>query len=682
MYNIVVENHNTMTANSSHSMVWQPTQSRLKASLIHDFASQVGIDDYDTLHKWSCEHVEDFWSKFWDYCGIIGHKKGPIIFQENTSGEHVFENTRFFNEATLNVGENLLRRRGSAKAMIFASETGVHQHLSCDDVYNRVSQIIQFLKSKGIQSGDRVAGYIPNMPEAVLAMIACASIGAIWTSCSPDFGVQSVVDRLSQTKPKLIFTASGYQYNGKTFVLLDRISEIRAAVPSIETVLVADYPGIETQLSEEDESIISMNALYNEFAPQEIIFEQFPFNHPLLILYSSGTTGVPKCIVHGAGGTLITHMKEHQLQCDIKEDDIVFYFTTCGWMMWNWLVSALASNAAIVLYDGSPLAPDSRILPELINEVNITFFGVSAKYLIALEKSGYIPQKPFASLKSIASTGSPLAPQSYDYVYNKLSKDVHLLSISGGTDIVSCFFIGHCLGPVYRGELQCAGLGYHMDVYNDQASFEDETNKSLEVGVQGELVCLTPFPSQPLYFWNDLDTNTGTLNRPAQNYHKAYFTRYKNVWHHGDRVEKTEHSGYIIHGRSDAVLNPGGVRIGTSEIYRQVDHFPQIMESMAIGQEWQDDIRILLFVLMKEGETLTNELIDELKSQIRKNTTARHVPAKILQISDLPRTKNGKLAEIAARNVLHGVENTNLASLSNPQSLDVLKGFLPQLMTS
>jgi acetoacetyl-CoA synthetase len=665
-----------------HKIMWTPSEDRIANSRLTAFMKPLGYDvhDYAGLHKWSCQNPNEFWSKFWDFAGVIGDK-GKIISQETTDlPGHTFENTRFFVDSKINFTENALRKTGSDVAITAANEAGSERFFTFDDLHIHVSSMQQFLKEQGVQQGDRVAGFIPNVAETVIAMLATVSIGAIWTSCSPDFGVQSVYDRFSQTLPKVLVTSNGYFYGGKNFNLQERVLEIEKMLPSIQKVVVINSPDHATWDCEYSKhNLINYEDVLLNFPAQPLVYERFDFNLPMLILYSSGTTGVPKCIVHGAGGTLITHMKEHQLQCDIRAGDKVFYFTTCGWMMWNWLVSSLASSAGIVVFDGSPLHPTAGVLFDVVERNEVTFFGVSAKYFSALEKNNFVPQHELPKLRTLSSTGSPLTPESYEYIYTVLKSDVHLMSISGGTDIVSCFFIGNPNGPVRKGELQCAGLAYKMEVFSEQTP-EGEPGVALPFRQQGELVCTMPFPSQPLFFWSDFDAVTHLPNKPAKNYHKAYFTRYANAWHHGDHIEAIESGGFIIHGRSDAILNPGGVRIGTGEIYRQVEQVDEVMESMAVAQTWgTDDVRVVLFVILRVGITLDDDLITRIKQQIRKNTTPRHVPARILQVADLPRTKNGKLAEIAVRNAVNHIENTNLAALANPQSLDLIREHLEDL---
>jgi acetoacetyl-CoA synthetase len=644
--------------------LWQPSTAAIKQANLTQFIekisndSQAPISSYEDLYQFSLENPSDFWRSVWDFCGVEGKNKSDRVLVDADQ----IEKAQFFPDANLNYAENLLRRRDNDIAISFYGEDQTYQKLTFLEIYQQTASIAKKFLDWGIRPGDRIAGYLPNMPQTVIAMLAAASIGAVWSSCSPDFGIQGVVDRFSQIHPKVLLIADGYVYGGKIFSCLDRLDPIRSQLPSIEHVIIVPYGRPINAMDNHDlpTSINIWDNILKESTAQTIDFAQLPFNHPLFILFSSGTTGVPKCIVHGAGGTLLQHLKEHQLHCDIKPGDKVFYYTTCGWMMWNWLVSALASRASIVLYDGSPFFPDPEILFDIADREGITLFGTSAKYIDSLAKNGCQPlnNHPLSRLRMITSTGSPLAPESFQYVYQSIKQDVCLASISGGTDIISCFVLGNPTRPVWAGEAQTRGLGMAVDVF-------DEAGNPL-IGKKGELVCTQPFPSQPLGFWNDQN---------GQKYHTAYFSRFPNVWHHGDFVELTPHGGMIIHGRSDTVLNPGGVRIGTAEIYRQVEKIPEILESLAIGQSWEHDERVILFVHLKEGALLTNDLIKKIKTTIRQNTSPRHVPAKIIAVMDIPRTKNGKLAERAVRDLIHGEIPKNQESLANPEALQQYKNL-------
>jgi acetoacetyl-CoA synthetase len=551
---------------------------------------------------------------------------------------------KWFPEGRLNFAENLLRERDAMLAISFWGEDKVKRQLSRRQLYDMVSRLSQALKAEGVGKGDRVAGYLPNLPEATAAMLATASIGAVWSSCSPDFGVQGVVDRFGQIEPKVFFCADSYLYGGKTFDLAQKNAEILARLPSVRKAVRVSYAG-------------GFGDFLDNFSPAQIAFEPVEFNHPLYILYSSGTTGVPKCIVHGTGGTLLQHIKEHRLHSDIKPGDRVFYFTTLGWMMWNWLMSSLASDAALLLYDGSPFVGRGKILFDMADAEGMTHFGTSAKFIDALAKTGLKPRETHSlgTLRAVLSTGSPLSAEGFDYVYQNIKEDVCLSSISGGTDIDSCFVLGNPTGPVWRGEIQAKGLGLAVEVFDENG---------LPTNGKGELVCTKPFPAMPLGFWNDPD---------GSRYHAAYFEKYPNVWRHGDWCEITGHGGMIIYGRSDAVLNPGGVRIGTAEIYRQVEQLEEVVESLVIGQDWESDVRVVLFVKLREGQALDDGLINRIKKKIRDNTTSRHVPAKILQVSDIPRTKSGKIVELAVRDVVHGRQPKNLEALANPEALDFFR---------
>jgi acetoacetyl-CoA synthetase len=627
------------------------------------FARQNGFTsevDYATLHQWSLSDVGNFWSSFWDFAGVLG-EKGAIALQD----EDQIEKAHFFPDAKVNWAENLLKRQDNAPAIIFHDELAREREISFAELRGLVSKWQQALIAAGVQKGDRVAGYMPNIPETLIAALATASLGAIWSSASPDFGVQGVIDRFGQIEPKILISVDGYFYNGKTIDVLAKIRDALPSIPSIEKIIIVPFISQETTQSADLSSLplaISLGNFIGAFSDTPPIFERLPFNHPLFIMFSSGTTGVPKCIVHGHGGTLLQHMKEHLLQCDIKRDDKVFYFTTCGWMMWNWQITALASGACLMLYDGSPFYPNPYALWDYTTAHQCTLFGTGAKYIDALKAEGCVVKDKFdlSSLKTITSTGSPLVHESFDYVYDTIKADVHLASISGGTDIISCFVIGNVLSPVWRGEIQGAGLGYAIEVF-------DGEGKAMPAGAgSGELVCTKPFPSMPVFFWNDED---------GKRYHNAYFDRFENVWCHGDWIERTEHGGFIILGRSDATLNPGGVRIGTAEIYRQVEQIPEVMESIAVGQLWDNDERVILFVRLKEGVSLNDDLTARIKTRIRTGASPRHVPAKIIQITDIPRTKSNKIVELAVKEVIHGRPVKNVEALANPDALDLYKNL-------
>ncbi|NJL29128.1 MAG: acetoacetate--CoA ligase, partial [Thermoanaerobaculia bacterium] len=559
----------------------------------------------------------------------------------------------------LNFAENLAARRDDGEALVAWNEEGSYRRLSFAQLHAEVSRVAQALAAQGVGPGDRVAGFLPNLPEAVIAMLGAASVGALWSSCSPDFGVKGVLDRFGQIAPKVLFVADGYRYAGKSHDSLVRAGEIAAAIPSIEKLVVVPYidPEPDTGWSER---AVRWGDFLAAHPAGEIAFAQLPFDHPLYVMYSSGTTGLPKCMVHGAGGTLLQHLKEHVLHTDLKPGDRIVYFTTCGWMMWNWLVSSLAVGATVVLYDGAPMKPRREILWDLAQQERVNVFGTSAKYLALAEKEGLRPAQThdLGALRTLLSTGSPLAPAGFDYVYREVKRDVCLSSISGGTDIISCFALGNPIAPVWRGELQTRGLGMSVEVFDPEGH--------AIVGQTGELVCTKPFPSMPVGFWNDSD---GTK------YHAAYFARFPGIWCHGDWAELTERGGMIIHGRSDATLNPGGVRIGTAEIYRQVEQLEEVVESLVIGQDWQDDVRIVLFVRMRDGEQLTEELREKIRRQIRDAASPHHVPKKIIQITDIPRTLSGKITELAVRDVVHGREVKNADALANPEALELFRGL-------
>lgn len=631
---------------------WQPSAERIAGANLTAFATQTGQPaDYAVLHRWSIEQPEAFWSQVWDFCEVRGEKGARVL----ADGDKM-PGARWFPDARLNYAQNLLRRRDYEAALVFWGEDKIMRRMGYGDLYRRVARLALAMKNEGIQPGDVVAAYMPNLPETTITLLAAASIGAVFTSASPDFGVQGVLDRFSQVAPKLLFVADGYYYNGKSYDSLAKVKDIVAGLPSLQKTIVARYTRKEGHDIEAIPNAVMLRTFVNPYRWQtEIEFTQLPFDHPLYILYSSGTTGVPKCIVHSAGGALLQHLKEHRLQCDVKPNDKVFFYTTCGWMMWNWVVSALASGATVLLYDGSPFVGRGKILFDYAVAEGFTHFGTSAKFIDACAKIDLKPAQShdLSRLRVILSTGSPLSPESFDYVYRDIKTDLQLASISGGTDIVSCFVLGNPLGPVRRGEIQCAGLGMAVDVFN-------QAGQPAAVGEKGELVCTQPFPSMPIKFWNDAD---------GRKYHAAYFDRFPGIWCHGDFAEKTPQGGFIIYGRSDATLNPGGVRIGTAEIYRQVEQLSEVLESIVIGQDWKGDERVILFVKLQEGLTLDEPLVKRIKETIRDNTTPRHVPAKVLQVADIPRTKSGKLVELAVREVVHGRPVQNSEALANAEAL-------------
>ena len=644
----------------SDAPLWSPTNEQLEATQLHGFAQaiaekyQLEINEYHDLWSWSVTHPDLFWSEVWSYAGVVGDK-GEAVLQDADK----MPGAKWFPEARLNFAENLLQYASSHRAqdaIVFWGENQTKRTITNDDLLAQVSQCQQLLSQAGIGPGDRVAGYLPNMPEAVVAMLATASLGAIWSSASPDFGIEGVLDRFGQIEPKYLFCTDGYFYNGKWLEMHSKNQAVCDGLSSLSKVVLIPYGGD----AEPAEYASLWSQSLNEYEATAVQYTRLPFDHPLYILFSSGTTGAPKCIVHGAGGTLLQHIKEHRLHSDVRPGDRLFYFTTLGWMMWNWLVSGLANGATLLLYDGSPFAENDAGKPELIFDLaqaeGMTQLGTSAKYLEAANKAGLDPANThdLRALRSVFSTGSPLAPEGFRYVYQRIKDDVLLASISGGTDIVSCFALGAPTLPVWIGELQCRGLGMTVDVYDDDG-------QSLASG-KGDLVCTKPFPSMPVGFWNDAD---------GSRYHSVYFDRFDNVWCHGDYVELTEHGGMIIHGRSDAVLNPGGVRIGTAEIYRQVEKIEEVLESIVIGQQWQSDVRVVLFVVLRAGMELDQALIDKIKLQIRSKTTPRHVPAKVIQVSDIPRTKSGKIVELAVRDTVHGKPVKNKTALANPEALDL-----------
>ncbi len=637
------------------NILWQPSEDRVCQTNITAFIEaaeddwSTSIGDFEGLYKFSIEQSKKFWQSLIDFSGVSAETWGTVVLENPDQ----MPGAVWFPEAKLSYAENLLRRRDNADALVFWGEDQVKKRFSYGELYNEVSRLAQAMLAAGLAAGDRVGAYMPNMPETIIAMLAANSIGAIWSSCSPDFGVNGVFDRFNQIQPKILFAADGYHYAGKRFDCMPILAELSQRIEGLEHVVIfsflVDAPAFDS---------VTGATPWSEFigSAQDIEFACLPFAHPVYVMYSSGTTGKPKCMVHGAGGTLLQHLKEHQLHSDLSRDDRFFFFTTCGWMMWNWLVSGLATGATIVLYDGSPFEPDPGSLWRMVDEEGITIFGTGAKYLASLEQSGFTPREQCSldTLRTIQSTGSPLAPTSFDYVYAAIKADVALQSIAGGTDLLGCFALGNPLGPVYRGELQCLGLGMAVAIYADDGN-------ALPVGEKGELVCTQPFPSMPVGFWNDPQGET---------YHAAYFERYANTWAHGDYAALTEHGGLVIYGRSDATLNPGGVRIGTAEIYRQVEKVSEILDCVVIGQSWQDDTRVILFVVLRSGTELDHSLCERIRKIIRDNASPRHVPAKICAVPDIPRTRSGKIMELAVRAVVHGEPVGNIEALANPEALE------------
>ncbi|MDB5800695.1 MAG: acsA [Rhodocyclales bacterium] len=656
---------------SADTPLWQPSAAHIAATRLTAFCRFIeqrhgqALADYAALHHWSVTQRADFWSAVWDFCGVIGNKGARLLVEDGESGNTMLS-AQWFPDAKLNFARNLLRRRDDrdpdADAIVFQGEEHVQRRFSHAELHREVARLAAALRAAGVGPGDRVAAYMPNMPETLIAMLATASLGAIFSSASPDFGVQGVLDRFGQIEPKILIAADGAFYGGKHLDAMARIAEIVAQLPSVTSTVIVPYIHDEHDIGAIRNGILWQDFLAPHADAETIDFVDMSFNAPLYILFSSGTTGVPKCIVHGAGGTLLQHLKEHQLHSDIRSGDRVFYFTTCGWMMWNWLTSALASEAIVLLYDGSPFARRGAILWDFASAERCTLFGTSAKYLDAAAKLGLKPvaTHDLTPLRAVLSTGSPLSPEGFDYVYRDIKADICLSSVSGGTDIVSCFVLGNPNGPVWRGELQCKGLGLAVEVFDE--------NGNAIVGEKGELVCTKSFPCMPVAFWNDPD---------GARYHAAYFERFPGIWCHGDWSEEIRHrdghggeySGMIILGRSDATLNPGGVRIGTAEIYRQVEKLPEVLESIVIGQDFDGDVRVVLFVRLREGLSLDEDIVTRIKHTIRENASPRHVPARILQVPDIPRTKSGKIVELAVRAIVHGQAVKNIEALANPEAL-------------
>ena len=629
--------------------LWQPSEAKKEESLLEEFSKFINFKskkNFKNLWEWSIKNPEKFWSKFWDYSKIIGDK-GKEIIRENK----IFNKTKFFPDSKINYTENILKKKTDDTAIHFLSEKGFEESITWKDLYEKVCKFSAYLKTLDLKKGDRVAAYVPNKIESIISFLACAKNGIIWSSCSPDFGTIGVVDRFKQIEPSVFITCDYYFYNGKKINILERVEEILKQIPSIKNTLVFSYNKKEKPNYKD---YINFEKVLNDSKSDEI-FERFEFNHPIYILYSSGTTGKPKCIVHGTGNVLIEHNKEFMLHCDIRNNDKLFYYTTTGWMMWNWLVGGLATGSSIFLFDGAPVHPKIDVLLEYCQNKKINFFGVSAKYIDHLKNEEFDSKHlNLSSIKIIASTGSPLTEESFEYVYEKIKKDVHLASIAGGTDLVGCLILGNLFSNVHKGEIQGQSLGIDVDVFTDDG-------KTTSNGKKGELVVKQPFPTMPVKFWGDDD---------GQKYHKAYFRRFENIWHHGDFVEKTLNNGFIIKGRSDATLNPGGVRIGTAEIYQQVENIDFITEGLVVGQNYNNDVRVVLFVTTKENKQLDDEKINLIKLKIRKNCSPKHVPSIIIKVPEIPRTKSGKIVELAVKKIINGEMINNKAAIANPSSLD------------
>ncbi len=636
-------------------LLWQPSETQIQHTNMYCFMRQINerfscsFNHYEELYHWSVDYIPEFWAAMWDYAQIKFSEPYKEVVDDLTK----MPGAKWFSGARLNFAENLLRYRDNQTALIFKGESHEPVKLTYAGLYDEVAKLAVSMKQSGVKAGDRIVGFMPNMPQTIIAMLATASIGAVWSSCSPDFGIKGVLDRFGQIQPKVLFTADGYFFKGKKIDSLDRISKILKKIPSVKTVIVTPYTETNPDIHE-----IAGAVLFDDFKSSqsglEIEFAQLPFEHPLYIMYSSGTTGLPKCMVQSAGGILIHHLKELMLHTDLKRKDTIFYFTTCGWMMWNWLASSLAVGATLVLFDGNPFHPDPGALWKMAQDLKITVFGTSAGYIAALQNAGEKPGKTYdlSNLRAILSTGSPLSKEGFRFVYQEIKSDIQLASISGGTDLNGCFALGNPMGPVYAGELQCRGLAMKVEAYNE--------NGQSVINQQGELVCTAPFPSMPIYFWDDPD---------GKKYHSAYFDVYPNVWRHGDFIEINDRGGVVIYGRSDATLNPGGVRIGTAEIYRQMELLPEIEDSLVVGQNWKNDVRVVLFVKLAPGFELNDQLKEKIRNTIRTNTSPRHVPAKIIEIADIPYTLNMKKVELAVKKVIHHQPVLNKDSLRNPEAL-------------
>ncbi|MGM0426017.1 MAG: acetoacetate--CoA ligase [Thermodesulfobacteriota bacterium] len=637
-------------------LLWQPSEEKIRQTNMYRFMNYVNenyntdFTQYNPLYQWSVDHIPEFWEAMWDFARVKASEPYTEVVDDLTK----MPGAKWFEGARLNFAENLLRYRDDHTALIFKGEAQAPTRMTYAELYREVARVAKSLKDAGVQVGDRVTGFMPNMPETIIAMLAATSLGATWSSCSPDFGMKGVLDRFGQIRPKVLFTANGYSFKGRNFDSLGRVSDILKELPSIEKVVVVPYTEADPDLSQTPKAVD-----YREFkSPDntlEVTFEQLPADHPLYIMFTSGTTGLPKCMVQGAGGILINHLKELMLHSDLKREDTIFYFTTCGWMMWNWLASSLAVGATLVLYDGNPFHPDPGALWQLAQDEKIAIFGTSAGYIAALQNAGVQPGKTYdlAALKAVLSTGSPLSEEGFEYIYREVKEDLQLASISGGSDINGCFAGGNPMGPVYAGELQCRQLAMKVEAFNE--------NGEPVINEQGELVCTAPAPSMPIYFWDDPD---------GERYHAAYFDVYPNVWRHGDYIEINDRGGVVIYGRSDATLNPGGVRIGTAEIYRLVEQMDEIEDSLVVGQNWENDVRVVLFVKMAQGHELTEELQKKIKKTLMTHASPRHVPAKIIATPAIPYTLNMKKVEIAVKKMLEGKPVLNRDALSNPEALD------------